>query len=164
MFDRILVAVDGSSTSNRGLDEAIQLASDQKAELCVLHVVDDLPITLALKGRADASEPLLTTLRSSGKKTLAHAVARVRKRGLEPRPVFVETAGRSVAEVITEQARKLKADLIILGTHGRRGVARLVMGSDAEGVISAASVPVLLVRSRTHSRRTALRGGARKAA
>ena len=60
---------------------------------------------------------------------------------------MLETRGRSVAEVIIAHAKKLRADLIVLGTHGRRGVSRLVMGSDAEGVVRSARVPVLLVHA-----------------
>ena len=66
---------------------------------------------------------------------------------MRTRPVLVETIGHTVADAIPEQAKKSHADLIVLGTHGRCGISRLVMGSDAEGVIRAATVPVLLVRT-----------------
>jgi len=69
----------------------------------------------------------------------------------------VETAGYGVADVILKQAKKTRADLIVMGTHGRRGVARLVMGSDAEGVVRGAPVPVLLVRSADKARSPAKR-------
>jgi nucleotide-binding universal stress UspA family protein len=61
---------------------------------------------------------------------------------------MIESFGGRAADFIVEQARKWRADLIVLGTHGRRGVRRLVMGSDAEQVIRATRVPVLLVRSK----------------
>ena len=60
--------------------------------------------------------------------------------------MLYETVGHAVADVIIEQAKKCRADLIVLGTHGRRGITRLVMSSDAEGVVRATRVPVLLVR------------------
>jgi nucleotide-binding universal stress UspA family protein len=65
---------------------------------------------------------------------------------VKPKPVLVEKFGGLVADVIIAQARKQRAGLIVLGTHGRRGVTRLVMGSDAEGVVRRTPVPVLLVR------------------
>src|ERR1700685_3514197 len=67
-------------------------------------------------------------------------------RGVKLKPVLVEKFGGLVADVIISQAKKQRADLIVLGTHGRRGVTRLVMGSDAEGVVRRSPVPVLLVR------------------
>ena len=67
--------------------------------------------------------------------------------GLRAKTVLVETVGESVADAILIQARKVRAELIVLGTHGRRGLARMLMGSDAEAVVREARVPVLLVRS-----------------
>jgi nucleotide-binding universal stress UspA family protein len=69
--------------------------------------------------------------------------------------VLRETLGHRVADLIIKQAKRWRADVIVLGTHGRRGVSRLVMGSDAELVVRETSVPVLLVRSplRPHTRR-----------
>jgi nucleotide-binding universal stress UspA family protein len=66
--------------------------------------------------------------------------------------VLVEKFIGPVAEIIVSQAKKQRADLIVIGTHGRRGVTRLVMGSDAEGVVRRSPVPVLLVRSREQPR------------
>lgn len=154
MFRTILVPVDGSATANLGLDEAIGLASDLKATLCVLHVVEEnalvqgLDVPVYIEGLADA-------LRDAGRKILAKAVARAEKRGVTARAVLTETMSRSVADLILAEAKKCRADLIVLGTHGRRGLARVVMGSDAEGVVRAAPVPVLLVRTRSRARQTA---------
>ena len=73
--------------------------------------------------------------RAGGKKLLARAEAKVRKRGIEVDTVLLETVGRRVADLIIKQAKKWRADLIVLGTHGRRGLSRVVMGSDAELVL-----------------------------
>jgi nucleotide-binding universal stress UspA family protein len=78
---------------------------------------------------------------------LGKAEAKARKADVKTEALLVETTGHRVADVILAQARKVKADLIVMGTHGRRGVARLVMGSDAEGVVRGTRVPVLLVRA-----------------
>ena len=61
--------------------------------------------------------------------------------------VLIDNVAGSVADVILAQARKFRADVIVMGTHGHRGITRLLMGSSAEGVVRKASVPVLLVRA-----------------
>jgi nucleotide-binding universal stress UspA family protein len=151
MFNRILVAIDGSSTSNHGLDVALGVAKDQQAELTALHVVDEMlvarGITGAEYGAPDYFDVMLDDLRKAGRKVLAKAETKAAKSGQSVQTVLVETLGQSVAHAILAQARKLHADLIVMGTHGRRGLSRLVMGSDAEGVLREARVPVLLVRS-----------------
>jgi nucleotide-binding universal stress UspA family protein len=150
MFKRILVPVDGSRTSELGLDQALRLAKDQRAALCLLHVVDERAISQNLEGGGGAEiDRLFDSLRASGRQILARAAAKARKkRRVRVKTVLVENIIRSVADVIVGQAKKWRADLIVIGTHGRRGISRLVMGSDAEGVVRATPVPVLLVRSR----------------
>jgi nucleotide-binding universal stress UspA family protein len=163
MFRRILVPIDGSPTSNRGLEEAIGLASDQNARICLLHVIDELVVT----GGVDAmmyvsptyTDEFIRELREGGKKLLAGAEAKVRKHGIAVEPVLLETVGHRVAELIIKQAKKWRADVIVLGTHGRRGLSRLVMGSDAEMVLRETPIPVLLVRSPLRPRKR----GARRA-
>ena len=153
MFKRILVPVDGSPTSGLGLDEAISLAKDQRAALCLLHIVDERVLTQNLEGGAAGIDQLLDSLHAGGKQILARAVAKARERRVRVKAVLVENILRSVADVIVEQAKKWRADLIVIGTHGRRGVSRLVMGSDAEGVVRTTPVPVLLVRSKAGKQR-----------
>jgi nucleotide-binding universal stress UspA family protein len=151
MFKRILVAIDGSSTSNHGFNVALELAKDQLAQLIALHVVDETSVTRSLVGAEygppDYFTTMLDDLRKSGRKILSKAEAAAAKNGSSAKTVMVDTLGHSVAHAILEQARKLDADLIVMGTHGRRGLSRLVMGSDAEGVLREARVPVLLVRA-----------------
>ncbi|MNC85079.1 hypothetical protein D3C83_06550 [compost metagenome] len=95
---------------------------------------------------------MLDSLRAGGKEVLAKAEAKARKQRVRVKTVLVENVIRSVADVIVGQARKWRADLIVLGTHGRRGISRLVMGSDAEGVVRTTPVPVLLLRSKAGKR------------
>ena len=148
MFRKILVAVDGSHTSRLGLEEAIQLAKDQNATLYLLHVVEE---QILIQDPSVASgmyiDDLLRTLREDGKTILAEAEAVVKRSHVRAKALMVENFASPIADVIVTQAKKLKVNLIVLGTHGRRGVKRLVMGSDAEGVIRETPVPVLLVRS-----------------
>jgi len=151
MFQRILVPIDGSPTSNRGLEVAIGLASDQKAKICLLHVVDELVATGGVDGMtyvpSSFSDEFIRALRQQGRKLLASAEAKVRKHGIDVDAVLRETVGYRVADLVIKQAKKWRADVIVLGTHGRRGLSRVVMGSDAEMVLREAPVPVLLVRS-----------------
>lgn len=148
MYKRILVPVDGSRASGLGLDHAIRLAKEQEATLYVLHVVDIRVITQSLGMGAAGSERLFTSLRNSGRQILKKAEAQAGRRRIAIKSVLVENSIRGVDHTIVAQAKKLRADLIVIGTHGRRGFSRMVMGSDAEGVVRAAPVPVLLVRSK----------------
>ena len=158
MYKKILVPIDGSSTSLRGLEEAIKLAKGGRTGLVLLNVVDESQVMYPSSGYAAYIGELIESLRESGRKILAAAEKRVRARGIKAKPMLGETVGGPVADVIIAQAKKQRVDLIVLGTHGRRGVRRLVMGSDAEGVVRRSSVPVLLVRSAGGARR---RGGTR---
>jgi nucleotide-binding universal stress UspA family protein len=146
MYKRILVPVDGSATSTRGLEEALRLAKAHKARLWLLHVVEEFFITQAGEALVHAEE-MFVTMRASGRKVLQRAVAAAQKQGVSARTVLVESIAQPVAQVIVREARRCKAELIVLGTHGRRGVRRVVMGSDAEQVVRTAPVPVLVVRA-----------------
>lgn len=148
MYQRILVPVDGSATAKLGLSEAIRLARQLRATVRIVHVVDEY-IGDATFGTTMYYDKWVEALREGGQKTLQDAEAFARQQGIEPEGVLVETVGRRASETIIEQAKQWPADLIVLGTHGRRGVQRLVMGSDAELVLRNAEVPVLLVRDRS---------------
>jgi nucleotide-binding universal stress UspA family protein len=149
-YRRILVPIDGSPTSRRGLDEALKLAKSQAAVLQLVHVVDiyHLALMAAQNAYGGYSAQLITSMEKAGRRILRSAEARARSRGVKAQPVLLESTTGPAADAIVRQARRWRADLIVLGTHGRRGVRRLVMGSDAEQVVRAAPVPVLLVRSR----------------
>jgi nucleotide-binding universal stress UspA family protein len=164
MFKQVLVAVDGSPTSNRGLKAAIGLAADQHASLAIVHVVDTMA-SMAYVGDmsyvpASYVDDMLDDLRSSGRRILGKAEGPARGASVEAKTFLVETKGGTVAEAILAQARKARADVIVLGTHGRRGLSRVLMGSDAETVLREARVPVMLVRAPE----AAARSGGTKAA
>lgn len=147
MYERILVPVDGSETSTLGLREAIELSKDQGAILRLVHVVDELIMSGGLGGALAYEGNLIESLRQGGRHILATAAALVEKHGATCESVMLEHFGGPAADLIVEDANRWKADLIVLGTHGRRGIRRVVMGSDAEQIVRSASVPVLLVRS-----------------
>ena len=148
MYKKILVPLDGSRTSKQGLEEAIGLARHHKAQLRLIHVVDVFVVTPTLEGGSYVDD-IQETFRASGKRLLARAAALAHKRGLKADTVMFETIGGRAADVIIAQAKKWRADIIVIGTHGRRGLNRLVMGSDAEQVIRSSPVPVLTVRPAT---------------
>ena len=147
-YRKILVAVDGSTASAKGLREALRLAKAEGARLFILHVVDEYPAFAALDGMM-AGAPgadFVPALREGGKRVLARAKTTAGKAGVPAKAILREMLSGPAAYPIVREAKKLGADLIVLGTHGRRGVRRLVLGSDAEQVVRTASVPVLLVR------------------
>ena len=122
---------------------ALGLAKDQHAELIALHVVAEIRLA---RGTAGAEygppsyfEAAPEDLLKSRRKTPAKEEATMAKSGHSAKTVLVETLGQSVAQAILARARKLGADLILMGTHGRGGLSGLVMGSDAEGRIGSAN-------------------------
>lgn len=140
MYQKILVPVDGSPASSRGLAEAIKIARSMKSTLRLVHVVNEFVMD------AMYAEPVIAALREGGREILARANRFAREAGVETQTELIETVGGAVAQLILEDARAWHPDLIVMGTHGRRGLGRIALGSDAETVLRSAGVPVLLVR------------------
>jgi nucleotide-binding universal stress UspA family protein len=151
MFKRILVPVDGSATSNQGLQKAIELAKDQKATLLLLHVVDESSLIQSAVTDGALFDDMVKSMTDNGKKILLKATELARQKRVKAQTTIVENWLGPVADAILKQAKKFRADLIVIGTHGRRGGARLIMGSDAENVVRQSLVPVLLIRSKTRA-------------
>jgi nucleotide-binding universal stress UspA family protein len=146
MYGKILVPVDGSDTAQKGLNEAIKIAKSLGSTICLVHVVNEFIFDYAYSPAVYAAG-VIDGLRERGKTIIADAAALVRAHGLEPSSVLLESIGGPAADLIVAQVAEGHADLIVMGTHGRRGLRRLALGSDAEQVIRMATVPVLLVRS-----------------
>ena len=147
MYRRILVPLDGSRTSQLGLGEAVKLAKSQGSTLRLLNVVDELVLMTTPEMAYDVAD-LIEVLKQDGRRILEKGAAHARKHGVRVQTSLVESSGGHAAQAIIDEARKYHASLIVLGTHGRRGLKRMVMGSDAEEVVRNSPVPVLLVRSR----------------
>jgi nucleotide-binding universal stress UspA family protein len=148
MYKRILVAIDGSDTSSRALREAIALTKEQDAKLRVIHVMDQVPAFIS----AETSGQLLAyheAMRQAGEELLAIAKAEAAKSNIdaEIKLIVIESLATRTPDAIEQEASEWPAELIVIGTHGRRGVRRLLLGSVAEGVARAATKPVLLVRA-----------------
>ena len=111
----------------------------------LIHVIDALVWTADLTGIENVSE-LPAFLRTNRENLLAEAKKCIAEQGVDAQTVLRETLHGRVAEMILKEAGDWSADLIVMGTHGRRGLTNLVLGSDAESVVHGARVPVLLVR------------------
>ncbi len=145
MYKRILVPIDGSDTSHAGLREACKVARDHGSHLRLIHVVDEiLGISPQIYGAA--YDEITAGLRKAGRSILAHAESLVHKEGLTTETQLVEAMGRPAGELVIDAAKQWPAGLIVCGTHGRRGLRRIVMGSDAEYIVRHAPVPILLIR------------------
>ena len=149
MYQRILVPIDGSPTSDQGLDEAIALARATGGSIRLLHVLDDLVFRTGFETGATYARNVLPALRQGSERIVAAGRKRVSAGSVAVDALTIECFARRPCDVIVEAAAQWPADLIVIGTHGRRGVNRMMLGSDAEQVARMAPVPVLLVRSAT---------------
>jgi len=145
MFKRILVAVDRSRGSAAGLAKALELARDQKARLRLVHVANEIPAAARKRGGLSVAE-LFAAMKKHGTAFLERQAARGRRRGAATDTALYIALAEHASEFILREARNWRADLIVMGTRGRRGLGRMALGSDAEAVTRAARVPVLLTR------------------
>jgi len=146
MFKRIVVAVDASETGERALQTAIALAAESQARLRIVHAVDVSNVNV------DAGQLNYTAmsenLTRNGRDLLRNSEMKAAAAGLEAETelIVIDTLNRRIPEAIADDAEAWPADLIVIGTHGRRGLSRLFLGSVAEGVVRVATKPVLLIR------------------
>jgi nucleotide-binding universal stress UspA family protein len=143
MYKRILVPVDGSETSNKAVVAALQLARESGGRVRLVHALDELAYLTGYEYSAD----LLAVARDYAKKVLDDALAMAQSAGVPADTKLMEVPGGRLGELVAEEARSWDADLVVVGTHGRRGVGRVLLGSGAEQVLRMAPVPVLAVRS-----------------
>ncbi|CAG9166558.1 universal stress protein [Cupriavidus respiraculi] len=147
MYRKILLAVDGSACADLATQEAIAVAKACGADVEALHVADN--VDSYFDTGSDEAARLSKAIVAYGKQTLEEAARRLADAGVPHQVRLIERAvlPASIADTIVSEADSCGADLVVLGTHGRRGVRRLVTGSVAEGVLRQARKPVLLVRS-----------------
>jgi len=147
MYKRILVPVDGSDASWAALAHAARLVAGSQAELRVIYVVDEGRIGEVEE--VSGHDALTRVMLQEGEQILKRAQEEALKLGVEPGSTeLIHIRSGWVASAIVDDARGWGADLIAMGTHGRRGFSRLLLGSVAEGVVHAAGTPVLLVRGK----------------
>jgi len=149
MYAHILVATDGSDLAERALDHAIALGKALNSEIIVVTVTE--PTTVVGGGYSavagtmiDPIPELLEAQAASAKALLAKAEAKVKSAGLSAKTVYVD--GSYPADGIIQTADEVSADLIVMGSHGRRGLGRLLLGSQTNNVLAQTKVPVLVTR------------------
>ena len=145
MYETILLPTDGSDASLAALDHALELAGTYDATLHVLYVVDTSYPYGDFDGTGIDLTPVFEALREEGERTIAEVEERATAAGVE---VVGATREESVVHrAIIEYADEVDADLLVMGTHGRRGLNRGLLGSVTERVVRAAGAPVLTVRA-----------------
>lgn len=148
MYKRILVAVDGSSISHLALQEAVNLSKALQARLRIVTVVE----TVMISGKADYVDfnAVKKAAIGYGEEELNKAKQLAQKGGVdaETKLIEIKRTGDRVRDMISKEADEWPADVIVIGTHGRRGFSGLLMGSVAEGLVHMANKPVLLIRGK----------------
>ena len=147
MYKRILVPVDGSDTAIKALVAASQMARDGGGRLRLVHVLEELTYVSGYDMYGGYSGELIKAMRESGDKILSDAMAVAQAAGIEADNVLYDKLGERLGEVVANAAMSWNADLVVVGTHGRRGFGRVFLGSGAEQIIRLAPVPVLVIRS-----------------
>lgn len=148
MKKRIFVAIDGSATAQLALAEAIHFASLPGASLCIGTVLDTSMLVqnnIAMGSLIDPNS-VKSELHQAADLLLDNAVALAKEAGLDAHRMLVESGNKRIAELISDSAKQWDADLIVIGTHGRRGFERLLMGSVAENLVRIATTSLFLVR------------------
>ena len=149
MYRRIMVSVDGSATSKKALVAACEMAnySGGRTVLRLIHVLDEMAYFTGFDPYGGQSGELIKIMRETGVKILADALAIVQAAGIEADTVLIDKFGERLGETVAAEAQSWKADLIVVGTHGRRRIGRMFLGSGAEQIIRLAPVPVLVIRT-----------------
>ncbi len=149
IYKKILVTVDGSSTGKLALKEAIKIANELSSFLRVIHVIDSIYVNWSMQpiNPKDVED----AMRVAGIEVIKDTEADIQKTGFknyETKLVELGRTDRRVEEEIVEEANSWAADLLVIGTHGRRGFNRILLGSVAEGVVRCSNIPVLLIRGK----------------
>jgi nucleotide-binding universal stress UspA family protein len=149
MYNKIMVSVDGSATSNKALVAACEMARESggRSRLRLIHVLDEMAYFTGFDPYGGQSGELIKIMRETGEKILADALAIAQTAGIEADTLLIDKFGERLGETIAEEATQWKADLIVVGTHGRRRIGRMFLGSGAEQIIRLAPVPVLVIRN-----------------
>jgi nucleotide-binding universal stress UspA family protein len=144
MYQRILVSLDGSDTSDLALAAALQQARETGGTVRLVHVLDEMVFVSGY----ESSGQLIQVIRQEAGKILERGLAQAKQAGIAADTVLLDGSGRRLGEVVADAAREWFADLVVVGTHGRRGISRVLLGSGAEQVIRHSPVPVLVVRGK----------------
>jgi nucleotide-binding universal stress UspA family protein len=149
MYAHILVATDGSELAGRALDHALGLAKDLGSQVTIVTVTEPAALVGggygAVAGTAfDPIPELIEAQEEAAKGLLAKAVEVANAAGIDAKTAYVNDS--FPAEGIIGTANSVGADLIVMGSHGRRGLGRLLLGSQTSNVLAHTKVPVLVTR------------------
>jgi nucleotide-binding universal stress UspA family protein len=147
IYKKIMLAIDGSDTSLAAINEVIKFTKDQDVQLQIVHVVDESLISYG--GAAFDYLSYAMVCREEGQKILDTAEKTITSQSsikIETSLIELKPLQGRIAEAIVDEVNQWLADLLVIGTHGRRGFSRFFLGSVAENIIRIATVPVLLVR------------------
>ena len=144
MFKHLLVPIDGSPTAQLAVDKAIALARAFGSSVTVLFVVDPYPFTGVGSDFAYGQTQYLSAAKAEATEALAAARMALEAAGIKVNATLVEA--HSIWRGILDAAESGAADLIVMGSHGRSGIEKLVLGSVAQRVVSHATVTVMVVR------------------
>jgi len=146
MYKKILVAIDDSETSRSALREALHIAKCSNAKLYITHVADET--LMSMHGRTFSTslniEHAINAIADAGRALLEDAMKSAE--GVDAESLLLEARNRRISETLADKAKELEVDLIIIGRHGQRGLATLILGSVAEQLAKIATASVLLVR------------------
>ena len=142
-YKKLLVPVDGSSTSTKAFDYALQLARDNHSQVRAMHAIDELGY---LSGYEYSGE-LVASARKNASELLQKAVVAAQAQGVALDTHLIDQPGQRLGQTVADEAAHWGADLVVVGTHGRRGVGRVLLGSGAEQIVRMAPVAVLTVRA-----------------
>lgn len=142
LFKKILVPIDGSQTASKALDYALKLAQADQAEVRLVYCIDEL----SLLSNHEYSGEIAQLARENGHKVLESGIALASTAKVKADTRLIDRVGQRLGESVADAAGEWGADLVVLGTHGRRGIGRVLLGSGAEQVMRMSPVPVLMVR------------------
>jgi len=147
MFKHILLATDGSHLSQKAVDSAIEVALTFNASLIAVKVIPHY-IPTYFEGSFALSEVDVSSIEkeweASAEKVLEQAVAQAKSKGLSIASQVVKSD--DIAQGLLDTAEKRSCDLIVMASHGRKGIKRLLLGSETISVLTHAKVPVLVLR------------------
>lgn len=144
MFKQILVPIDGSATASLAVSKAIGLARAFGSTVTAIYVIDPYPFTGVGTEFAYGQDQYLAAAKAEAATSLESANTALKAAGVNAGTLVVE--GHSVHRSILETAKSIGADLIVMGSHGRRGIEKLVLGSVTQRVLGDSHLPVLVVR------------------
>jgi nucleotide-binding universal stress UspA family protein len=147
MYKKLLVATDGSTLSKKAVRSAVELAESLGAELVALYVVPNYPVSYFEGGVTISTQEIARTEKQwadQGQAIVDAVKTSAEAQGLKAKAVVARS--NLVAEAILSAAKRHKCDLIVMASHGRRGLKRILLGSETQHVLTHSSIPVLVLR------------------